>query len=165
MQVWDRALNRVWGRPWERVGDDDSRKPFRAWIMLSAILLAGITACTPPKPLGLTVSGRVLRDGQPLPLDPALAQAKAASVRLTFYRFEDKSMLGSSTVEIGPEGTFTLPRLKPGKYKIGVEHFNGGNDLLKGAFLDTNTPIELDLSADKTVFDIDLANYTARKGR
>jgi hypothetical protein len=149
----------------ERVLNDDSRKPSWVCLLLSAILLVGITACTPPKPPGLTVSGRVLRDGQPLPLDPALANAKVALVRLTFYRFDGDSMLGSQSVEIGPDGTFTVPRLKPGTYKIGVEHFNGGNDLLKGAFLDMNTPIKLDLTADKTGFDIDLASYAARKAR
>jgi hypothetical protein len=161
----EQAAMHVLDRVSYHVSDDDSRRPFWAWILLSAILLAGITACTPPKPPGLTVSGRVLRDGQPLPLDPVLANAKAALVRLTFYRFDGDKLLGSSSVEIGPDGTFTIPRLKPGTYKIGVEHMNGGPDLLKGAFLDMNTPIKLDLSADKTGFDIDLANYANRKAR
>ncbi|NCY03933.1 MAG: carboxypeptidase regulatory-like domain-containing protein [Planctomycetia bacterium] len=132
--------------------------------VLVGIALAGLSACTPPKPPGITVTGRVLRDGQPLPLDPLLAKGAAAYVRLTFFRYEGDSMVGSNSVDIGPEGTFTLTRLKPGKYKIGVEHYNGGNDLLKSAFTDVNTPITLDLDADKPAFDIDLSQY-ARKGR
>ena len=152
--------------PTTRLSWAGSRPPSRGAVLLAAaVLLAGIGGCSPPMPPGLTVSGRVLRDGQPLPLDPALAAAKVASVRLTFYRFEGDSMLGSTAVDIGPDGTFTVPRLKPGTYKIGVEHFNGGNDLLKGAFLDGNTPIRIDLTADKTGFDIELADYAARKGR
>jgi len=146
-----------------RIFEAEASTPARAWILVSALLLVAASACAPPKPPGLTVSGRVLREGSPLPLDPALAAAHVARVALTFYRYEGDSVVGSSSIDIGPEGTFAVPRLKPGKYKIGVEHFNGGTDLLKGAFLDTNTPIELDLSADKTGFDIDLANYATRK--
>lgn len=98
-------------------------------------------------------------------VDPLLVKGAAAFVQLTFFRYEGDSMLRGTSVDIGPEGTFTVRRLEPGTYKIGIEHFNGGNDLLEGAFLDTNTPISLDLSADKSGFDIELSDYATRKNR
>ena len=135
---------------------------------LLAVALLGLEGCAKPKPPGFTVAGRVSSGGEPLPLDPVLAQGAAAFVRVGFIRVGDdgKSVLSSQSVMTTADGTYSAPRLPAGHYRVTVEHFNGGaDDLLKGRFLDMNTPIDWDVAGDVASFDIDLAEYAKLKRR
>jgi len=131
--------------------------------LVCAVVVAavcGVSGCAKPKPPGFTVSGRVTKGGEPLPLDPVLAKGAAAFVRVGFIRVGDDgtSVLSSNSCIAAADGTFAVPRLPAGRYRVTVEHYNGGaDDMLKGRFLDMNTPIELDVSADVPSFDVDLA--------
>lgn len=146
--------------------------PARAVLFGMLLLAAGVVpaagGCAKPAPKGFTVSGRVVSKGEPLPLDPVLAQAMAAYVRVGFIRLGDdgQGVLSSNSVPAAVDGSFTVPRLAAGHYRVTVEHFNGGaNDLLKGRFLDMNSPIEIDVSGDVPALQIDLADYAKAKPR
>lgn len=142
-------------------------RPSRRLVGVLLVAAAcGLVGCAKPKPAGFTVTGRVTKGGEPLPLDPALAKAAAAYVRVGFVRVGDDgaTVLSSNSALVAPDGTFAVPRLPAGRYRVTVEHFNGGaDDLLKGRFLDTNTPIELQVSADVASFDVDLAAAAKEK--
>lgn len=128
----------------------------------------GLSGCKPVEkgPPTFTVSGRVTKGGEPLPLDEAMARAAAASVRLTFYMFDDNNMLVSSnSTQTQIDGTFTIGRLPPGRYRVGIEHYNGPpNDLLRGRFGE-RSPIDIDVQADVPDFVIELDDYANRKGK
>lgn len=137
-------------------------------LLLAACVAPAAGGCAKPAPKGFTVSGRVVSNGEPLPLDPVLAQAMAAYVRVGFIHLGDdgKAVLSSNSVPAAADGSFTVPRLAAGHYRVTVEHFNGGaNDLLKGRFLDMNSPIEVDVSGDLPALQIDLAEYAKAKLR
>lgn len=137
-------------------------------LLLAAGVVPAAEGCAKPAPKGFTVAGRVVSQGEPLPLDPALANAAAAYVRVGFVRLgeDGKSVLSSSSVPAAVDGSFTVSRLAAGRYRVTVEHFNGGsNDLLKGRFLDMNSPIELDVSSDVPSLQVDLAEFAKTKPR
>ena len=121
------------------------------WSLLLAVL-AFLHGCE-SKPRTVTVTGSVTRGGQPLPV------SKTGYVQILLL--PDVGADEQYTTRVGrceADGTFMIPEVPPGKYRIGVEHFdpNPQSDKLNGAFragdskiireVDGKTPINIDLA-------------------
>jgi hypothetical protein len=81
--------------------------------------------------LNVTVTGRVLKNGQPLALGPT------GNVQITLVPDLPPDEHYTSRIgECDKDGNFTITNVKPGRYKIGVEQFdpNPQTDKLNGAF-------------------------------
>lgn len=107
------------------------------------------------------ISGKILRGGNPLPLDPVMAAAKAASVTVKFVRVDGKGGADFSNSAFADESgafTTTLPK---GKYSVSVVHMNGRQpgDNLQGKFGERKTKIEKDISGDMPDLVIELDDY------
>jgi hypothetical protein len=126
---------------------EDSRR--RALVGIALLLgLASTFGCGEGRAGGgASVRGRVVRDGEPLPLDERLAGAGAAYVQVGFQRIEGADRFGDATTLIAaPDGTFVVPGLLPGRYRVTVEYFNGEpNDLLSGRFGTANSPLTFEM--------------------
>ncbi|MDA1041528.1 MAG: hypothetical protein O3A37_14745 [Planctomycetota bacterium] len=98
---------------------------------------------------GVSVSGRVLSNGQPLPLDERLAAASAAYVQIGFQRLGADGVAegGDGTVVVAsPDGAFTARGLPAGRYRVSVQHNDGTTeDALGGRFGPTNSPLEIEV--------------------
>ena len=128
------------------------------------VIASGGCAAKPKAKPGLTVTGKIVKDGQPLPLDPARAAAAADYVQLSFQRLGENDAITfmNSTVVTNVEGIFTIKSLEPGTYRICVEHMTEGNDALAGRFA-TKSPIKIDIESDLADLVIDLAEYAKPK--
>ena len=107
-----------------------------------------------------TVSGRIVDGGKPLPLDPLMAASQAASVTLRFLRLGPGDIPDHSTTGFADaEGAFTVPKVRPGRYRIAVTHVNGRQpgDLLGGRFDERKSPIIREFTAATSDMTIDLA--------
>jgi hypothetical protein len=105
------------------------------------------------KPRTVTVTGKVTRSGQPLPV------SNTGYVQVMLL--PDVGADEQYTTRVGrceKDGTFQIPEVAPGKYKIGVEQLdpNPQSDKLNGAFragdskmirdIDGKAPLEIDLA-------------------
>lgn len=110
------------------------------------------------RPGEIEASGRVTKGGAPLPLDPELAASGAASVPVTFFRLlDDGGVGGSQSVIAAPDGTFKMSLPGVGRYRVAVEHFNGGpEDLLRGRFGSQNSPIVIEVDENRREIGIEL---------
>jgi hypothetical protein len=121
------------------------------WIGLLA-LLAICHGCD-NKPRTVTVTGSVLRGGQPIPV------SNTGYVQIMLL--PDVGADEHYTTRVGrceKDGTFTIPEVPPGKYKIGIEQFdpNPQTDKLNGAFragdsklireIDGKSPLMIDIA-------------------
>lgn len=126
-----------------------SRRAVVLIVMLAVVGLVPVIAGCAGRaaPDGVPVRGRVVRDGQPLPLDERLAAAAAAYVRVGFQRLEADGGLGNGTAVLAaPDGTFAVPALPPGRYRVSVEHCDGHtNDLLGGRFDSDRSALEIEV--------------------
>lgn len=119
-----------------------------AYFVLSLSLLT--VGCEPsPK----TVTGKVLRDGKPIPV------SATGVIQVTLY--PDVAPGTPFTPFIGrcdANGNFEVFDVKPGKYKIAVEQLDPDpqTDKLGGAFGKDKTPIVRDIDGKKPI-EIDLA--------
>lgn len=122
-----------------------------------ALLSAGCAKPTSKTEAEFKVSGKVVRGGNALPLDPAQAAAKAAFVLVKFVRERGDY---SQSAFANTDGTFstTLPK---GTYGVQITHMGPGGDQLKGKFSDRKGPakIKVEISGDKPDFVIDLDTY------
>jgi hypothetical protein len=118
--------------------------------------LLGLVAISPGcnrGPQTVTVTGKILRGGQPLAVGP--------TGYVQVMLLPDVGADEQYTTRVGrceKDGTFVIPEVQPGKYKIGVEQLdpNPQLDKLNGAFragdskiirdVDGKTPIEIDLA-------------------
>lgn len=148
--------------------------PARSFFGLSLVVCFSAVGCASKsarEQYDFVVDGRVVNAGEPLALDAALAEVGAASVRVSFVRLVEGGGFGESqTVVAAPDGTFRGSLPGPGRYRVGVEHYNGDpQDLLKGRFGSENSPIELDIEKDPaggpTNLTIDLEDYAKKKPR
>lgn len=147
-------------------GGRGSRRSMLALCLVGSLCWStGSTGCgfrPTPKP-GLKVSGTILRDGQPLPLDPARVAAAADYVQVTFQRLDEKNtVVFSDSTMTNPEGGFSIKGLEPGTYRICVEQMTGGSDKLGGRFT-TKSPIKREIEADTTDLTIELADFLKKK--
>lgn len=122
-----------------------------------ALSSAGCAKPTSKTEAEVKVSGKVVRGGNPLPLDPAQAAAKAAFVLVKFVR--DKGDYSQSAFA-NPDGTFTTT-LPPGKYGVQITHMGAGGDQLKGKFNDRKgkAKIETEITGEKSDLVFELDNY------
>jgi hypothetical protein len=107
------------------------------------------------------VTGKVLRGGNPLPLDPVMAKAKAAMVTVKFIRVDGGGGADFSNTAFADEsGSFstTIPK---GKYRVSVAHINGRQpgDNLKGQFSERQSKIEKEIAGDTPDLVIELDEY------
>lgn len=121
-----------------------------AWLAVAIVSAGG---CGRVRKLGtdeVPITGRVTKGGEPLPLDPNLSQTGAASVQVSFFRILDGGEFGrGQSVITAADGTYKTIVPAPGRYRVTVEHFNGGpEDLLRGRFAGQNSPIEIDIAAN-----------------
>ena len=124
---------------------------FAPWVGWLAIL-AFVHGCG-TKPRTVTVTGSVTRGGQPLPV------SKTGYVQIMLL--PDVGADEQYTTRVGrcePDGTFQIPEVPPGKYRIGVEQFdpNPQIDKFNGAFRAGDSKIIRDIDG-KAPLTIDLA--------
>lgn len=135
------------------------RFPALAALLAAACLGALGCAGSAGEPT-VPVEGTLTKGGEPLPLDPTLAQAKAARVELHFTRIDKgEGKPFSATAFADPQGHFEVPNgLPPGKYRVGVKYFDGSGagDKLQGKFDARKSPIEREVQGEKAVLNIDL---------
>jgi len=140
------------------------RRPLLVAAVLLLPLVGILQGCAPPgsnTEKQFQVNGKVVRGGNPLPLDPAQAAAKAAFVRLEFVR--DKGDAKNSAFA-NPDGTFSV-KLPKGKYGIQIVHMGAGGDQLQGKFNNQNdrkggkAKIEKEVSGDVADMVIELDDY------
>jgi hypothetical protein len=121
------------------------------WALLLSLLVI-VNGCG-SQPRTVTVTGSVKRKGQPLPV------SNTGYVQIMLL--PDVGADEHYTTRVGrceKDGTFQIPEVPPGKYRIGVEQFdpNPQIDKLNGAFragdskiireIDGKVPIAIDLA-------------------
>jgi len=120
-------------------------------LLIGSALLAGCGDGNPPAPQGVVVTGKVVKGGAPLPqgrLPPGEPGAEVVFVPVAGGESERQA--------IGADGTFREigweKGIKPGKYRLAVYHYvtGRGSDGLGGAFSEQNSPITVDIPADKS---------------
>jgi len=107
------------------------------------------------------ISGKILRGGNPLPLDPVMAAAKAASVTIKFIRSDGSDGANYSESAFADEsGAFSV-KLPKGKYQVSIVHMNGRQpgDNLQGKFGDRKSTIEKEISGEMPDLVIELDDY------
>ena len=107
------------------------------------------------------ISGKILRGGNPLPLDPVMAAAKAASVNVKFIRSDGGDGANHSESAFADEsGAFSV-KLPKGKYRISIVHMNGRQpgDNLQGKYGDRKSKIEKEISGEMPDLVIELDDY------
>jgi hypothetical protein len=120
------------------------------------VVAAGCTGNPTPK-TGVVVTGKVVKGGMPLAaerLPPGEFPAEIIFVPAAGGDAERQALL--------PDGTFKEDGagkgIAPGKYKLAVLHYPQGRpaDGLQGAFSEQNSPINIDIPADKSGGEHDL---------
>jgi hypothetical protein len=139
-------------------------------VSLYTALLTGCGSSNPSAPIGVQVTGKILKGGMPLTGDPRLPPEEPPG-EVVFVT------AGNSDNEAEPlkaDGSFTEKGwekgIKPGKYKLAVFHFTQGrgSDGLQGFFGNETTPIEIEIPADKVgkshdIGIIELDTYLQKK--
>jgi len=119
-----------------------------AWLVLVACCLAGCGQTA-----NVTVTGKVLKNDQPLQLSPT------GSVMVTLIPDVAPGTPASNKLEYADaSGNFTIQDVPPGKYKVAIVQLDPdpGSDKLAGAFSAKNTKIVREIDG-KTPLNIDLA--------
>jgi hypothetical protein len=111
----------------------------------------------PASPLGVIVTGKVVRNGVPLTVEalpPGEVPAEVIFVPIGEGSAESEALAADGTFrEAGWE-----KGIKPGKYKLAITHFVQGreSDGLQGAFSAESTPITVEIPSDKVGAEHDL---------
>lgn len=120
---------------------------FKAATLLLTLIAVGLSAgCK--RESNVTVTGRVLKNGQPLAVGPT------GNVQVTLVPDVSADEHYTSSIgECDKQGNFTIPNVKPGRYKIGVEQYdpNPQTDKLNGAFMAASGKIIRDLDGKAPV--------------
>lgn len=129
-------------------------------LLLVALLAAACVGCGDAGgEQKYEVSGKITKGGQPLPLDPVLAKARAARVEVRFLRVGEGGQPDySATGFAEPDGTFKLVDVPKGKYRIAIQHIDGksSGDTLGGKFDDRNSPVTREITGETKDLNIDL---------
>lgn len=127
------------------------------WVALLA--LAAISPGCNRGPQTVTVTGKIVRGGQPIAVGP--------TGYVQVMLLPDVGADEQYTTRVGrceKDGTFVIPEVQPGKYKIGVEQLDPTpqSDKLNGAFRAGDSKIIRDVDG-KTPIEIDLAKPEPRR--
>jgi len=117
-------------------------------LALVVVVSAALCCAGCKRETNVTVTGRVLKNGQPLAIGPT------GNVQITLVPDLPPDEHYTSRIgECDKEGNFTITNVKPGRYKIGVEQFdpNPQMDKLNGAFTAAGGKITRDLDGKAPV--------------
>jgi hypothetical protein len=121
-----------------------------AWLLVAVAVYAGCGK----RQNNITVTGSIVRNGQPLPL------SKNGYVEVTLQPDVDPNKAFTPRMAECDQATgkFEIRDIPAGKYKVGIQQFDPDptNDKLKGAFFAGTSKIVRDLDG-KTPLNIDLA--------
>lgn len=119
-------------------------------LALALGLVAALVAAPGCAEKKVSVSGKVTRAGKPLPEGRNLLVifvAEQATAGARPYSAETDSAAG----------TFRVAGMPPGRYRVGVQHFDADyNDAFKGVYDLGASPLVYDVNTDGQVIDIDL---------
>ena len=142
----------------------DMRRMF--YLLGSATLFAllfGLASGCSHGPTKVDISGRILKDGQPLKIiDPT----RGGKVRVTFATDNPKDMesYASMSANADEQGNFEIKGIPLGKYKVGVQQMiDPRTDQLDGAFSIRNSSIVRDVESSGQSFEIDLGKEAAKQ--
>ena len=130
-------------------------------LVAGAILLPGCGQSGSKTEREFKVSGKILRGGNPLPLDPVMAKAKAAMVNIKFVRVDGSGGADFSNTAFADESGAFSTTIPKGKYRISVVHMNGRQpgDNLQGKFGERQSKIEKEIAGDTPDLVIELNDY------
>ncbi len=150
-------------------------------MVAGLLLLAGCGPSADAKK-GATVKGKLLSDGSALESSPTYVPGEK-NVRLMVALRDEKGGSGGGAT-VNSDGTFAMEEVKPGKYRLTVEHYDMGlvpeskgtsgatpgkpavgpgkptggaeqtNDRLKGKFSLENTQMSVTVPEDKAEHDL-----------
>jgi hypothetical protein len=130
----------------------------RTWpvLFLSLLVLAGLTLPGCSKRPKVTITGKVMKNGQPLKV------SKQGAIQVIFLPIVEGSS-GPPAVTYpalvnSQEATYEVKDIPTGKYKVSVSQFDPMpvNDLLKGQFQGEQSPITREVTGNQAI-DIDVA--------
>ena len=130
-------------------------------LLAGAVVLPGCGKGGSKKEPEFKVSGKVLRGGNPLPLDPVMAKAKAAMVSVKFIRVDGSDGANFSNTAFADESGAFSTTIPKGKYRVSVAHINGRQpgDNLKGQVSERQSKIEKEIGGDTPDLVIELDEY------
>ena len=133
-------------------------------LVLGLCLLALVVAegCSrgPAEEPRVKIKGKLTNNGQPIPLNPGLAQQDAGKITLTFARLEGPNAgTTAGGARAGVDGTFeaALPR---GKYAVGIScaYLGDAEKKLLSKFSDTRkTPLKCEITQEGQELNIELS--------
>jgi hypothetical protein len=119
-------------------------------------LVFGLASGCSHGPTKADITGKVLKDGQPLKIpDPT----KGGKVEVTFVTANPKDVADyvPRKANADDQGNFEIKGLPLGKYKVGVRQMTDPRtDQLDNVFNTKNTPIVRDVESSGQYFEIDL---------
>jgi hypothetical protein len=128
-------------------------------VTLLAVVGCGDGGVKAP-PNATIIKGKLTKGGQPLAVKPMVGLIELVFVPVDAGG-DSKQVVDKQTATVSPDGTFELRGLSgrgisPGKYKIVVRQWDEfpTNDLLKGAFDETNTKIVREVGKDAVLIDV-----------
>ena len=131
-------------------------------LCIVGMFVAGLSGCGKggPKPEPTVhVTGKVLYQGKPLPVDANPKQLDATRLSLTFLRInEDKPGISKST-HVKQDGSFEID-IPVGKYRIAVTYgpVVNGPDPVGDKFTEEDSPIVKEINGECNI-EIELSQY------
>ncbi len=122
-------------------------------VITSLVLVVAFAGCGPSGPPRVTVKGKLVKGGAPLPVPRA--DIGLGWVQMELIPADGNSSKQHEMTRTKEDGTFEFigegDGIATGDYRLSVIHFEQGppNDKLKGAFSPEKTQIKISVPADK----------------